>query len=132
MGANLRGPLSPDLVRGRQRFRAWRQRRKLGGRIPQPLWDLATRLAKTHGVSRTATALGLDYYSLKKRAEPAANEPPSSGPAFVELTAPVLVGKQCRLELDDGAGATLRVHLVGYDVADVEALSRGLWSQSAR
>ena len=36
---------------------------------PQPLWALAVRLAKTHGVSRTATALGLDYYSLKKRAD---------------------------------------------------------------
>jgi len=132
MGANLRGLLPPDLVRGRERFQAWRQRRKLGGRIPQPLWDLATRLAKTHGVSRTATALGLDYYSLKTRVEPAASKPPSRGPAFIELSAPVLVGKQCRLELDDGAGATPRVHLVGYDAADVAALSRGLWSENPR
>jgi len=30
--------------------------------------------------------------------------------------------------LDNGAGATMRVQLVGYDAADVEALSRSFWS----
>ena len=38
-----------------------------------------------------------------------------------------LVAKQCRFELDNGSGATMRVQLVGYDAADVEALSRSLW-----
>ena len=33
-----------------------------------------------------------------------------------------MVAKQCRFELDNGAGATMRVQLVGYDAADVEAL----------
>ena len=128
MGANERGQLPPDLVRGRTRLRAWRERRKLGARIPRPLWALAVRLAKTHGVSRTAATLGLDYYSLKKRAESAALPPQSSGPAFVELTSPVMVAKQCRFELDNGSGATMRVQLVGYDAADVEALSRSFWN----
>ena len=115
-------------MQGRSRFQAWRGQRKAGGRIPQPLWALAVRLAKAHGVSRTAAVLGLDYYSLKKRAEAAASEPQSSGPAFVELPSPVMVGKQCRFELDNGAGATMRVQLVGYDAADVEALSRSFWN----
>jgi hypothetical protein len=43
-----------------------------GLRIPQPLWDLAVRLVSQYGISRTATALGLDYYSLKKQAQAAA------------------------------------------------------------
>ena len=52
-----------------------------------------------------------------------------SGQAFVELTSPVMgLAKQCRLELDNGSGATMRVELVGYDAADVEALSRGFWN----
>src|SRR5512142_3349656 len=102
MGANERGQLPPDLVRGRTRFQAWRERRKVGEQIPQPLWALAVRLAKTHGVSRTAAALGLDYYRLKKRTESAASPPQSSGPAFVELPAPLMVAKQCRFELDNG------------------------------
>jgi hypothetical protein len=124
MGTSQRGQLPPDLVRGRDRLQAWRRQRKAGGRIPQPLWAMAGRLAKVHGVSCTAAVLGLDYYRLKKRAEAAASDPHASGPAFVELTSPVLVGQQCRFELDNGAGATTRVHLVGYDAADVEALSR--------
>ena len=87
-----------------------------------------TRLAKAHGVSRTAAVLGLDYYRLKERAEPAASEPQPSGSAFVELTSPVMVGKQGLFELDNGSGVTMRVQLVGYDAADVEALARSFWN----
>jgi hypothetical protein len=128
MGASEHGQLAKDLARGRSRFQAWRGRRQAGGRIPQRLWALAVRLVNKHGVSRTAAALGLDYYSLKKRAEAAASEPPSNSPAFVELPSPVMVGKQCLFELDNGAGATMRVQLVGYDAAEVEALSRSFWN----
>jgi hypothetical protein len=128
MGTSERGQLPPELRQGRDRFQAWRRQRKAGGRIPQPLWAMAARLAKAHGVSRTAAVLRLDYYRLKERAEAAASEPRSSAPAFVELTSPVLVGKHCQIELDNGAGATMRVQLVGYDAADVEALSRSFWN----
>jgi hypothetical protein len=128
MGAIERGSLPADLVRGRARFQAWRTRRKVGTRIPRTLWALAVRLAKAHGVCRAATALGLDYYSLKKRTESPATPRQSDGPAFVEFTAPAMVAKQCRIELDNGAGATMRVQLVGYDVADIEALSRSFWN----
>ncbi len=124
MGAFERGGLPQDLARARSRFQAWRCRRQGGGRIPRGLWTLAVRLVQRHGVSRTATALSLDYYSLKERAAAAASEPPSSGPAFVELPSAVMVGKQCLAELDNGAGVTMRVQLVGYDAADVEALFR--------
>ncbi len=71
--------------------------------------------------------LGLDYYSLKRRAGAAAPQPPSPSPAFVELPAPVVVSKQALFELDNGAGATMRVQLLGYDAADVEALARRFW-----
>jgi hypothetical protein len=128
MGSSQHGQLPPDLVQGQRRFLAWREERKPGVRIPQPLWTMAVRLAKAHGVSRTSTALGLDYYGLKKRTEAPAAQPRPNGPAFVELTPPVLVAKQCRVELDNGAGATMRVQLVGYDAADLEALSRGFWN----
>src|SRR5690242_4708131 len=122
MGTKTRRQLPHDLERGRSRFQTWRTRRKPGSRIPQPLWTMAVRPAKTHGVSRTSGALGLDYYSLKSRAEAAAT------PAFVELAPPVMVAKQCRIELDNGFGATMCVQLVGYDAADVEALSRSFWN----
>ena len=128
MGTSQRKQLPPDLVRGRSRFQAWRGQRKAGGRIPQPLWAMAIRLAKAHGVSRTAAVLRLDYYRLKERAEAAGSEPQPSGPTFVELTSPVMGAKRCRFELDNGSGATMRVQLVGYDAAELEALSRSLWN----
>jgi hypothetical protein len=111
------------LARGRSRLQAWRERRKAGGRIPRSLWALAVKLVGRHGVSRTAAALKLDYYSLKRQAE-AASESRSSGPAFVEVPSPVAVSKQCHVELSNGNGASMRVQLIGYDTADVEALSR--------
>lgn len=125
MGTRRVGQLTPDLERGRSRLQEWRGRRTRGSRIPRTLWAMATRLAKTHGVSRTATVLGLDFYGLKKRFEAATSQPQTRRPAFIELTAPNLLGKQCQFELDDGAGVTIRGQLVGYDAADLEALARG-------
>src|SRR5262245_12226738 len=123
MAGRAPSELPKDLAQARSQFQAWRARRT-AGRIPQSLWALAVRLASRHGVSRTATALGLDYHSLKRRAQEAADPAPARRPDFVELPSPVLVGKQAALELDHGAGATLRVHLVGYDAAEVAALAR--------
>lgn len=116
--------LPKDLVRAISRFQTWRRLRKGGSRIPPSLWRLAIGLASDHGISRTAAALKLDYYSLKKQAEAAADEPQSSGPAFVELPAPLMGGKQCLIELQNGSGATKRVQLVGYEAADVEAIAQ--------
>jgi hypothetical protein len=127
MGTSEHERLPTDLERGRSRFQAWRGRRKAGDRIPPALWAMAARLAHAHGVSRTAAVLGLDYYRLKEQTEAAAGEPQSTGPTFVELTPPVMVAKRCGLEIDNGSGATMRVQLVGYDAADVEALSRSFW-----
>ena len=127
MGARRREELPQDLARARSQFQAWRGRRT-AGRIPKPLWALAVQLVNRHGVSRTAAVLGLDYYSLKKRAESGAEDPASSRPAFVELPPPIVLTRQCQFELDNGVGATLRVHLVGYDAADVATLARSFWN----
>ena len=127
MRTRPRGALPNDLAQARRQLQAWRQRRQ-GRRIPQPLWDLAVRLVSRHGLSRTVAALGLDYYSLKKHVEAAGQQPPSPSPAFVELPAPLLASKQALFELDNGAGATMRVQLLGYDVAEVEVLARHFWN----
>ena len=129
MRASKGGDLPKDLLRGRNRFQAWRQSRRTRGRIPDALWALAVRLVKRYGVNRTALVLGVDYYSLKKRAEAAtACQPPARSPAFIELPAPAFLGKQCLFELSNTAGVTLRVQLLGYDTADVETLARAVWS----
>lgn len=127
MAARERRELPADLARARSRFQAWRFHRQRGDRIPERLWALAVRLAARHGVSQTAMALRLDYYGLKERADTAACTSLPNTPAFVELPSPVVVGKRCLVELDSGTGATMRLQLVGYDAADVVALSR-LWN----
>jgi hypothetical protein len=119
--------LPKDLADGRSQFQAWRARRT-AGRIPLALWTLAVRLVSRHGVSRTAAALDLDYYSLKKRAQQAADPAPASSPAFVELSSPILMGKRAVVEVHHGAGPSLRVHLVGYDPAEVAALACRFWN----
>lgn len=125
MGTRRTGQLSPDLECGKRRMQEWRGRRKSGSRIPQTLWTIAVRLAKTHGVSRTATVLGLDFYALKTRVEAATSRPQAGPPSFIELTPPVRFAKQCHFELDNGSGAIIRGQLLGYDAADLEALTRG-------
>jgi hypothetical protein len=128
MGTKKRGGLPLDLARAQSRFDAWRSLRARGERIPRRLWTLAVQLAKRHGVSRTATALRLDYYGLQERAEATSRERRSHGPAFVELPSPLAVSKRCLVKLNNGAGASMRVQLVGYETADVEALTRTFWN----
>ena len=108
-----------------KRFAAWRESRVAGQRIPETLWESAAKMAAQYGVSRTAGFLKLDYYSLKKRLE-AASTPAASAP-FLELP-PLPVVSECLIELEDAAGARMRVQLKGQNPPDLLALSRSFWS----
>jgi hypothetical protein len=89
---------------------------------------LAVRLASRHGVSRTALTLAVDYYSLKRRTEEAHPDAAAAGPAFIEVPAPAVVGKQCLLELDSSAGVRMRVQLLGYEANEIDTLAGSLWN----
>lgn len=90
------------------------------------------QLADAHGLNRTASALRLDYYSLKKRVDLANAHSRSATSAFVELRPPPLaVSGECVIEFEDVAGARLRVHLKGCDAPDLVALGRGFWQRGA-
>jgi len=116
------------LARGRDRFEAWRGVRKVKARIPDQLWTVAVKLAVAHGLNRTATALKLDYYSLKKRVEARNAAATSATPAFIEFSPPSVTTAECVVEFEDGAGARMRIHLRGCDVPDLVALGRSFWS----
>jgi hypothetical protein len=106
------------------RFSDWRKTRKPGQRIPKPLWRAAAKQVAECGLNRTAAALNLDYYSLKKHVEEQ-----SAGSAFVELPSVSVNGtSECIIELDDGRGARMRMHLKGSAVPDVLSLSRSFWN----
>ena len=81
-------------------------------------------MACAHGINRTARALRLDYYSLKKRVT-AATAGEERAPEFVEVLPGGLgeVRGQCLIELQDAGGAKMRIHLQGGDLPDVAALT---------
>jgi hypothetical protein len=100
-------------------------------------------MATTYGVNRTAKALRLDYYSLKKwveqeaaadhgrpsvdgaRAVPAGVPEGSAAAAFLELASPAFAGAcDCTLELENANGVKMRVHLKSFKTPDLAALSQ--------
>jgi hypothetical protein len=139
----------------RRRLERWRGTSQSRSRIPEPLWVAAVKVAGRYGIHRTAKALRLDYYSLKRRVErevakkQAATEvgtaaqrrgarksgvrisraPAASAAAtFLELPAPAWAASgECVLELERPGGAKMRVHLKGVPARDVVAIGRGLW-----
>lgn len=129
MAGRKRGEISGSLARGRDRFEAWRRTRMEGERIPDQLWTLAVKLAATYGLSRTAGALKLDYNSLKNHVESKGSDSVAVAGTFVEFAPPSLPALgECVIELEDGCGARMRVHLRGCDVPDVVALGRSFWN----
>lgn len=132
MHTRKRGDVPARLMRLEQRFAEWRRTRKRGERIPRSLWASAAKLAAKYGVSQTATVLKLDYVSLQShldRQNADRHDSDAAKTTFVELSAPTIsVVRECVVEFEDGAGASLRVHLKGHDVPDVLELGRGFWN----
>jgi len=154
MGTRKTVNLPARLEGTRRRFDRWRRTRKGRSRIPEPLWTSAVKAAGEYGVNKTAQALRLDYYALKKRVAKEAVDPQqiinariglpgaanaSRGVAneeavatFVELASPAPAStRECILELEDPGGAKMRVHLKGVEAPDLAALSRCFWGVEA-
>jgi hypothetical protein len=144
-----RGRAVPARLEGlRRRFERWRRTRTGRTRIPEPLWASAVKLAGTYGIHRTARALRVDYYTLKKRLEEAAvvekrveaasavtaSRVPAgaAGATFVELPAAAWPGSgECTVELEDARGAKMRVQVKGFGAPDLAALSRSFWQSQS-
>jgi hypothetical protein len=125
------------LERVRQRFDRWRRSHRSRARISDSLWAAAVRAAGTCGVHRTAKALGVDYYSLKKRVQQEAATAvgvSQGGDAvpFIELTPAASASScQCDVELESVDGAKMRVHLRSLQMPDLAALSRSFWDRES-
>ena len=133
MGTKKAGGVPARFESARRRFERWRRARKVGSRIPDPLWAAAVKLADTYGIHPTAKVLRLDYYCLKKRLkQKSASRPTRVASAraatFVELPAPARMNMpECILELEDAEGAKMRIQIKGIEAPDLAALSRSLW-----
>ncbi len=91
----------------------------MGARIPETLWSQAVALAATHGVSKVAVTLRLDYTRLKRRVA-AASAPPSP---------PAPPG--CTLVLSHPAGPCLRLEWTHPLASEVAAVACRLWEAVA-
>jgi hypothetical protein len=129
MRRRKRGEVPARLLQLKRKFAEWRKSRQRGDRIPDRLWNSAARIAADYGVHPTAKALTLDYYSLKQRVDQQAAANAASDVTFVELPPPSFGQvNECVIELEDGAGASMRMHLKGVDLPDVLALGRSFWN----
>lgn len=116
------------LVKLKRKFSEWRGTRRPGQRIPDRLWKSAAKLAAEYGLSQTASVLGLDYYSLKRHVDRQSAETASAA-AFVELPpAPLMPTSECVIELEDGTGASMRIHLKGTELPNLLELGRSFWN----
>lgn len=110
-----------------KRLDAWRKAHRPRSRIPGRLWNSAVRVAGQCGLNRTAKALNLDYYDLKKRLD-AGKIRRGPVPSFIELS-PAVSGPtpECIIELETRNGAKMRVHIKGMGVPDLNTLSNTFW-----
>lgn len=111
-----------DLIRLRQRLDEHRRGSRPGKALPGWAWSAAGRLARCHGVHRTARALGLEYNKLKRTsgAGPVAAAPGGTGKLsavngpvkFLELAGALPpVGTMCRVRLAGPAGQHLELEM---------------------
>ena len=110
------------LAEGRRRFDETRRHRRHGAPFPDDLWSLAAELAREHGLNRTARALGLDYYSLKKHLDAAGA--PEARHDFIEIPASRLPSvATCTIEVESPHGARMRIQIYGGTLPDLVAIT---------
>ena len=125
--------LPAPLAKARSRFADWRSKRvRRTEPIAPALWKAAVRCAVRFGIYRTARALGLDYACLKRRVTPAAKVAQQAPSPFVELLPSVRSSQpECVLEIENRAGAKLRLELRGSAIRDVVELARQFGRQDS-
>jgi hypothetical protein len=80
-----------------------------------------------YGLNKTAKALHLDYYDLKRRADAIVgrNRPV---PSFVELVPAASSSlPECVIELEHRSGTKMRIHLKGMTLPDLTTLGSMFW-----
>ena len=125
------GAFAAGLLPVQAALATWRKGRKHREPIPQGLWLAMAPLARTHGISAVAQALGVNYTALKRQVLANSPAPPGilSQAKFVEVPiASALVGGQWLVALEDRVGLKITVPLPqGGGTTEALALARELW-----
>ena len=123
----------PTLKKVQAKFESWRKTRKSCGPIPESLWDAAISLAGSYSVHQISKGLRLNHTAVKDRVEISRNIIPEEAPqtTFVELpplNQPMLV-EEFSLDLENKAGAKMKIHVKGHTDIDLLALTQTFWRQ---
>ncbi|MGD1971812.1 MAG: hypothetical protein PVF24_09380 [Desulfobacterales bacterium] len=122
----------PSLSEVKEQFKIWRKTRKSPRPIPKKLWAAAVNLTAKHSISQIAKELVLDYSTLKKRAAVKNNAGAASmSPAdFIEVNLqPPASISECIVEMQDIAGAKMRMRFRGKTDFDLLELAKAFWSK---
>lgn len=141
MRAKRRPGIAVDIADVCERIDRWRATRAKRSPMPEPLWDAAVRLARTHGIYLIARRLSVNYESLKGRVAAATRAREGrvakrAGASFVELRPTALLPGALppsgpSVELGDARGATLTIRLGSGERLDVVALASAFWTRRA-
>lgn len=117
----------------RQQVDAWRKTRAANEPMPEPLWQAATDLAKTYGVSPVQGILRIDYRGLQRRALGIQHLGPKK-PAvkFVELPPLVPVRRvEHTVELEDAAGRKMTMRVGDGNLSELLPWAQAFWGSRA-
>ena len=116
----------------KEQFKTWRRTRKKLRPIPKKLWTAAVNLTAKHSISQISKELVLDYSTLKKRASviKKAGAATMSPTEFIEVNLePPTAVAECIVEMQDIAGAKMRMHFRGKTDFDLLQLAKAFWSK---
>ena len=120
----------PAMEEVRKRFEAWRETKAYSSSpIPQPLWDAAIELTRTHSIHEICKSLRLDYNILKKRLHETAS--PSTvlcTPQFLDLGFPPIPAQcECILEGERADGTRMRLSVKGALDPQMVEVAKAFW-----
>jgi len=123
----------PSLKKVQGQFSNWRKTRKSRGPISEALWDAAISLAGPYSLHQISKGLRLNHTALKDRVEISRNVIPEEAPptTFVELpplNQPIPI-EEFSLNLENKAGAKMKIHVKGHTDIDLLALTQTFWRQ---
>ena len=114
------------------RLAAWRNNLKKSRRMPQELWQAAVGLSKEYAINKISKELCLSYTDLKKRvmAHSKENLPTiktQMDMKFIELgVEPSSSTPEFIVEMEEGNGAKMKIHLRSMTDLDHYELCRGI------
>jgi hypothetical protein len=124
-------PIPEAITQLQRQLEQFRSTRATRTKLPEPLWQAATELARQHGIFAVAQPLRLDYTRLKQRLEGIASQPRKvTKPAFIELHGgdPTAL-PECVIEFESADGSKMRIQWKAAVLPDWASLLRA-WRET--